>query len=60
YWINGNVKEEGRYIMGLKEGEWKKYDLEGNLFLTILYSNGIEKSYDRTKIEPELFEEDME
>ena len=46
--------------MGLKEGEWKKNDLEGNLFLIILYSNGIEKSYDRTKIEPELFEEDME
>ncbi len=60
YWGNGNVKEEGRYIMGLKEGEWKKYDSEGNLFITILYSNGIEKSYDRTKIEPELFEEDME
>ncbi|MFC2111406.1 toxin-antitoxin system YwqK family antitoxin [Bacteroidota bacterium] len=60
YWKNGNIKNEGRYIMGLKEGEWRKYDLEGNLFLTILYSNGIEKNYDRIKIEPELFEEDME
>ncbi len=60
FWDNGNKKEEGRYIMGIKDGEWRKYDYNGEIYLVILYKNGIEKRYDKTKIDPELFEEDME
>ena len=44
--------------MGKKEGEWYKFDTEGNIFIVISYSNGIEKRYDGVKILPEQTEED--
>jgi hypothetical protein len=41
--------------MGLKDGEWAKYNYDGSPFITISYENGVEKKYDgiRVKIEEE-------
>ncbi len=60
YWDNHKVKQEGRYIMGRKEGDWVKNNYDGTPFLVISYKNGIEKKYDGIKIKPEMFEEDQE
>jgi len=34
FWIEniGNIREEGSYIMGAKEGVWKSYQLDGQLY----------------------------
>ena len=37
YYPNGKIKEEGKYSAGLKDGDWKKYNEEGELVLTIFY-----------------------
>ncbi len=58
YWDNGKKKDEGIWVMGKKEGEWYKFDTDGNIFIVISYSNGIEKRYDGVKILPEQTEED--
>jgi antitoxin component YwqK of YwqJK toxin-antitoxin module len=58
YWENGKKKDEGIWVMGKKEGEWYKFDNEGNIFIVISYSNGIEKRYDGVKVTPEQTEED--
>lgn len=42
YWENGHVKLSGRYVSGLRDGAWFKYDEEGQLFLTTLYKDGKE------------------
>lgn len=42
YWDNGHVKLTGRYVSGLRDGAWFKYDEEGQLFLTTLYKDGKE------------------
>ena len=54
YYPNGKVKEEGKYDSGMKEGDWKKYNTEGELILTILYKNGIEFKFDGIKFRPGL------
>lgn len=56
YWDNGNIKDEIPYSLGLKNGDWKKYDYDGVLLLVISFENGIEKKYDGVKIKPEFTE----
>jgi len=56
YWDNGKVKDEINYLMGMKDGDWKKFNYDGTLLLIISYDNGIEKKYDGIKITPQ-FEE---
>jgi uncharacterized protein len=56
YWNNGNVKDEINYLMGMKRGDWKRYNYDGTLLLVISYENGIEKKYDGVKITPEFTE----
>lgn len=60
YWTNGNIKEVGVYIRGLKEGEWRKYTEEGELFLTISYKNDNEIRYNGVKIKPEDDAKDLD
>lgn len=52
YWDNGKVRDEGNYVAGKKEGDWIKYNYDGELFLIITYTNGIETRYDGVKINP--------
>ena len=54
YWDNGNKREQGQYVMGLKEGNWEYYNYDGTPFLVVSYENGIEKKYDGVKIEQNL------
>ena len=37
---NGKIKEEGKYVKGLKEGEWKHYDEDGGIDKTETFKNG--------------------
>ena len=37
---NGNVKAEGKYEHGKKEGAWKEYDEKGKLARTVKYNQG--------------------
>ena len=57
YWDNGNIKDIGNYVMGIKEGDWKKNDYDGNMLIIIRFRNGIEKRYDGIKINTEEEEE---
>ena len=50
YWPNGKLKKVGRYVMGIKTGEWKTFAETGELFLTITYQNGKELKYDGINI----------
>ena len=52
YWDNGNIRDEGSYVAGKKEGAWIKYNYDGTLFLIITYRNGVETRYDGVKINP--------
>ena len=52
YYPNGQLKWEGKYENGEKEGEWKKYNKEGLLILTIQYKRGVEYKVDCYKIKP--------
>lgn len=56
YWDNGIVKDEINYLMGMKRGDWKRYNYDGTILLVISYENGIEKKYDGVKITPEFTE----
>ena len=38
----------------MKDGDWKKYNADGQLILTILYKNGVEFKYDGLKFKPGL------
>ena len=53
YYPNGKEKQRGKYAGGNKEGEWHFYDENGQQFLTILYKNDVEMSFDGVKVEPE-------
>ncbi len=50
YWPNGNIKDEVNYMMGMKDGEARKYNADGTLLLVITYQNGVEEKYDGIKI----------
>lgn len=52
YQDNGNIGDEGNYIMGKKEGDWYKYNSDGTLFMIITYRNGTEIRYDGVRIKP--------
>ena len=58
YWDNENVRDEGNYIVGRKEGNWNKYNYDGTLFLIISYLNGVETRYDGVKIKPPIEKEE--
>lgn len=58
YWENGNKKDEGRYMMGKKEGDWYKYNYDGTLFIIITYRDGIEIRYDGIRIKPPFEKEE--
>ncbi len=40
FWDNGKINEEGQYLNYSKNGEWKNYDINGNLERTKIYKNG--------------------
>jgi uncharacterized protein len=42
YYPNGNIMEEQFFVKGIMERNWKKYDEEGNLLLTITYKSNRE------------------
>jgi len=39
YYENGKKKEEGKYVRGLKEGDWKTYDEDGDIDNTETFKN---------------------
>ena len=45
YYPNGNVKEEGLFKDGVKVGEWKIYDISGNIVSTDNYIEEIIENY---------------
>ena len=47
YYYNGVVKEEGRFTEGMKIGEWKTYDIEGNVVST---DNHEEENYNAPEL----------
>ena len=53
YYPNGKVMLEGKYVAGLKERDWRRYNKFGEIILTIKYKKGIEKKIDGVKIKPE-------
>ncbi len=53
YYQNGKVKLIGKYNAGEKEGEWNKFNKEGEVVLSIKYKNGIEYKVDGLKIRPQ-------
>ena len=50
YYPDGTLKEEQYYAMGIREKNWKKYDPEGNLVMTITYKNNEEQRINGIKI----------
>ena len=46
------MKLTGKYNAGEKEGEWKKFNKEGDVILSIKYKNGLEYKIDGLKIRP--------
>jgi antitoxin component YwqK of YwqJK toxin-antitoxin module len=55
YYNNGKIKEITYYVMGIAVKNWKKYDENGNLLLTITYRDNKEYRINGEKIE---FEQD--
>jgi antitoxin component YwqK of YwqJK toxin-antitoxin module len=51
FWPNGKIKKIGKYVMGIKTGDWKTYNENGELFLVITYKNGKEIKYDGVTID---------
>jgi antitoxin component YwqK of YwqJK toxin-antitoxin module len=55
YYVNGKLEEEQFYISGIREKNWKKYNENGELILTITYRNNAEYRINGEKID---FEQD--
>jgi uncharacterized protein len=53
YHYNGKVWEEGVFLMGNKDGTWRKYNTEGVLEITFFFDNGLELKVDGAKL-PDL------
>lgn len=51
YWDNGNKRDEGQYLMGLKVGDWVSYTYEGLPSIVITYEQGREIKYDGIRIQ---------
>ena len=47
------IKQMGKYKFGLKEGNWKTFDENGNVTITIRYKRGFETKIDGVKVKPE-------
>lgn len=41
FYANGNLKSEGNYTTGIKNGYFKEYDFDGNLLSVVKYVNGV-------------------
>ncbi|MDQ3100520.1 MAG: hypothetical protein M3R08_03970, partial [Bacteroidota bacterium] len=52
WWPNGQLKMEGRYVMGLEQGDFIQYDTLGVPVLTIRYRDGIETKIQGEKVPP--------
>lgn len=50
YFPNGKKRLEGYYAAGERNGEWKYYTEDGQLFLSVTYNNGIEIKYNSSVI----------
>lgn len=50
YWDNGKTKLSGKYITGIPDGAWIKFDEEGNPFLTTIYKDGKEVQWNQYQI----------
>lgn len=50
YYPTGRKMLEGKYQLGLKVGDWKRYDENGVLRLTIQYRNGIAQKISGKKV----------
>jgi len=50
YADDGKIKEEQYYISGFREKNWKKYDQEGELILTITYKDDVETRINGEKL----------
>ena len=50
YHPNGAIKEIGKYENGEKQGEWKKFDDNGNVLVTYLFKRGVEIKRDGFKV----------
>jgi len=57
FWENGNIKMIGNFIMGLKDGDWNRYNSDESLMITTFYKNGREISYDGVRLTPKLEDE---
>ena len=57
YYPNGQLKESNYYVMGISEKNWRKYDENGVLLLTITYRDNREYRINGEKIE--FAEEDI-
>lgn len=50
YYPNGRKMLEGKYQLGRKVGDWKRYDNQGLLVLTIRYRNGVAQKIGSKKV----------
>lgn len=50
YFANGKKRLEGFYAAGERQGEWKYYSEDGQLFLSVTYNNGMEIKYNNNVI----------
>jgi hypothetical protein len=44
------LKEEQYYDLGIREKNWKKYDEQGNLVMTITYRDNVEQRINGVRI----------
>lgn len=51
YYPNSEIKEEQFYTSGIANKHWKKYDIEGNVIVTISYQDGKEYRINGVKID---------
>ncbi|MBX3163387.1 MAG: hypothetical protein KF900_02815 [Bacteroidetes bacterium] len=58
YHSNGKKKMTGNYVGGMKDGDWKYFDEEEFLYLTITYKTDIEIKWQGQKITP-TYEESL-
>ncbi|PCJ85989.1 MAG: hypothetical protein COA57_06890 [Flavobacteriales bacterium] len=56
YYPKGKKMLEGKYVFGMKESEWVRYNEIGEIIVTILYKDDIEKKLDGVKIKPKTEE----
>ncbi|HLG01978.1 MAG TPA: toxin-antitoxin system YwqK family antitoxin [Bacteroidia bacterium] len=50
WYDNGRVWQEGKYVYGRKEGDWRYYGEDGMLILTITYKDDVEVKFDGVKV----------